>query len=950
MAASARLEPGAFGRFDLRLVLLVGQSLSFGIYLALLIITASALFLTRFGSQALPYTYITVAILGSLLFYGYAGLQRRFSLPTLSVATICAIALFFLLTWLGLTLTGAGWITFSLMVSYALILQMGFVLLGNQAGRLFDVREMKGKFPRVVAGFAIGFLTGGLLASLLTNVIDRVENLLLLAMVSSLSMLAFLLVTNRRYHAKLIQAGSVRRPQPSKPLWHMLAKRFVLLIVIYQMLSAMVTRLIGFMVFDQVAARYTDSLGLAQFMGNYTVALNVTDILFLALFAGLLLSRFGLNYGLSANPVVAGVFLVATIGVGLAVGIDSGLFFFLIVSARIADLAMTDGATRSSINTAYQALPAHERATVQTGVEGIGVPIALGLTGVILLLFGAIGALSILRIAVFTLIVTVIWTASALLVYRGYASSLVQTMRRRALDPAELTLDDGPSLEIVKSFVHSDKIREVRLALDILEDTGHDSLDANLIALVGHRDAAVRTEALGRLERNKVTAALPAVEGCLQSETNPLAKAAAVQALCSLKESAAVEQIMPYLDDENRDVRLAAAVGLLRYGGIAGILAAGQSITTLEHSTDPADRQLLARIIGGIESTHFYEPLLRLLYDEDQAVRQAALVAASVVQHPRLLPLIVDNLDQSGTRSAAMTAVVAYGDAILPCVKTVLADYDEDDSSEAIRLVRASGQIKSQSSIDYLKEHIDHPDGEVRTALLGALSTAYYLASPDEIAGIRAALQYEMRVATRILIAGQEIGETAATEPLQRAFADELANVRQRVFFLLSMMYDRRATLRASERLKSGDSGEQAMALETLDVMLPGDLRNMVFPLLDPRLATGQRAQRLGHLFPTPGRSREAWLTEIVTDSDGNWRHPWIRTCAVYAVGKLGLRQMAGDIELALPAASAPLRQTAAWALHTLARERFEAHKDELSADPNPKVARFAAGLADPSD
>ena len=946
MATQTRLDPGVFRKIDDRLALLFGQSLSLGVLLSLLINTASALFLTRFGSQNLPYVYIAVAILGIVVFYGYAELQRRFPLPTLSIATVSSIALFFGVTWLGLTLSDAGWITFLLMVSFSLIIQMGFVLLGNQAGRLFDVREIKGKFPRVVAGFAIGFLIGGFLISILTNVIGRVENLLLLAMIFSLSMLIILIITDRRYHDQLIQAGSVQPRKPSKSLWQLLAKRFVLLIVLYQMLSAMVSQLLDFMLFDQAAARYSDSLGLAHFLGNYTVALNISNILFLALFAGLLLSRFGLKFGMAANPVFDLIILVIEVGVGLTVGINSPLFFFMIMSARIIDITLTDGTTRGSINTAYQALPSQERVAVQTGVEGIGVPVALGLTGVILLLFNAIGTLSILHIAIFTLIVSVAWTGSALLAFRGYATSLVQTLRRRALDPAGLSLEDGSTLAVVEGLLRSDKVSEVRLALDMLTESDHGSVDKYSTTLLINQNPAIRVEGLNWIERRKLAGALPAVKECLDLDTEPMVKAAAAEAYCALEEGGAVERILPYLHDDNRETRRGAAVGLLRYGGIPGILAAGQWLTALERSPDPLDRRLVAQIISGVETANFYQPLLGLLCDEEPAVRRAALVAASRVRHPRLLTLIIDNLDMPGTRSAAMAAVLAYGDEILPHVASALADERRGSATRATRLLRACAQVRGSVVIDFLIAHIDQPDGAVRTALLGALSSCGYQAEPGDAPRIREMLKGEMQGAVRLLIAGQEVGEVVATKPLLSALADELDNVRQRVFYLLTYLFDRRVILKAFEGLQSGGGAQKALAMETLDVVLAANLKNMVLPLVDPRLSTEQRAQQLGQLLPVSGRDGEVRLLEMIVDEEGVWGYPWIRSCAIYAAGKLGFSQTAEGIEAALSADEPAIRETAAWALSNLAPDRFQAHLAALLTDQDPRVAHLAAEMA----
>ena len=120
--------------------------------------------------------------------------------------------------------------------------------------------------------------------------------------------------------------------------------------------------------------------------------------------------------------------LCAIVVVGILAGPTSTMFFWLVVLTRILDLTFTDGTTRTSINAMFQALPANQRVTVQTGVEGIGVPLALGLTGVILLVFDALGNVTMVHIAIFTLGISLLWTISALLVYRDYAANLLRTI------------------------------------------------------------------------------------------------------------------------------------------------------------------------------------------------------------------------------------------------------------------------------------------------------------------------------------------------------------------------------------------------------------------------------------------------------------------------------------------------------------------------------------------
>lgn len=128
-------------------------------------------------------------------------------------------------------------------------------------------------------------------------------------------------------------------------------------------------------------------------------------------------------------------------------------------------------------------------------------------------------------------------------------------------------------------------------------------------------------------------------------------------------------------------------------------------------------------------------------------------------------------------------------------------------------------------------------------------------------------------MAVRLLVVGQELSEMDALAPLHRALTDELDNVRQRVFYLLTYLVDRPAILQTAEQLKSGSGTQQALAVETLDVMLPGNLKNMVLPLVDPGLTIEQQAQRLGNIFPFPGLDNETRLTEIIMDGKGAWGH-----------------------------------------------------------------------------
>ncbi len=931
-----------------RISLLIGQSFFLGLTLGLLAVAAIALLISIYGSGALPYVYIVVAVLGSLAFYGFAEVQRRWSLVQVSTATELIIATFLALAWAGLLFLKINWLAFAAMVSFSLIMQVGFVIIGGQAGRLLDVRQIKRYFPRIVAGFVVGFLVSGVLVAPLQSWLGSTEYLLLAAAVSATAMLSVLLATNARYYRILAQATELGGTQiESPPLRRLLLKRFVILIFAYQMLSAVVSQLLDFMLLAAAGERFADSDALASFFGNFTIVVNLLNLLFLALVAGFLLSRFGLRFGLTANPAVDTLILVAIVVTGIVAGPTAALFFWLICLARILDITFTDGTTRTSINATFQALPANERVSVQTGVEGIGVPIALGLTGVVLLVFDALGEVTLWHVAIFTLFVSLLWITSALFVYRDYAKNLVRSMRRRALDPVELNLEDKANLEATNRLLASKKLSDVRLALDMLQGAFHPSLPGQLINLLQSDTPQIQTEALARIQRLQQHSALPTVENLAFVAGDPAVQGAAIRTYCALQEAEAVERVIPYLDSPHAAVRLGATVGLLRYGSIPGVLAVGQRLDAWEHSSDPADRCFLARVIGEVALMQVYQPLISLLDDSDLAVHKAALTAAGRVRHPRLLPQIASNLSWCKTRSFASDALVLYGNRMLPLVEKALAG-DWVSEMDTVRLLRVCGQIKGEQVEALMRRNIDHSSDIVRDQVLAVLSACDFRAQTADLPALNRVLVRDVDYGHRIMIAQLDVGRSEPVEPLQRALSDDLMQVKRRVFWILSFIYDSRSILRAQSQLTQGTSAQMALALEMLEVSISSDHSTLVFPLIDPKLQPTQRISLLNKRFNNESLHREQRLRALIQEGDQGWT----RACAIFAATKLGaVGQLAAEdmvpmFETALVDSEPIVRETAEWGLFELAPERFSAHAKNLLADQDPQVARLAAELA----
>ncbi len=735
--------------------LLTAQAFAFGVTLALLIIPANSLFLDEYGSEWLPLTYIAIAVFGSGASALIARAARRTRLARIATATLGALALLYGASW-AILLAGGVWVSAVLLVLFPIALQTGFVFVGGQAGRLLDVRQMKALFPRVVSGFAVGFLVGGLLGVPLLALLGSTENLLLGTTAAQIAFLGLLLVTERRFPevraAQVEDAPAVVRP----PLRTLFASGLALLLLGYQVLSAMGSQVVDFLLFDRAAARYSGE-DLTQFLSTYTAVLNLADILFLALLAGPLMRRFGLRLGLVLNPAVVVGVLVPMALVAAGPGTASFALFALAGLLRIADIAATDGTTRTSINAAYQVVPVGERLAVQAVVEGIGVPVAMGATGVFLLALEAFD-LGVGAVIVFGLVLGAVWTVIAVGVYRSYTRALADEVRRRPLVVGEFDVA-GDDIAAARTLLRSDDSRDVRLGLDLLAGVASPASDAELRQLAEHPDPEVRMRALGQLaaggdaraardaaalvpdlarsddhtDRRAVAVALvsrefvdvePGVLVALLDDTDLSVRAAALDAV-----------IVEDADDPEVVTRVIAAVADARTTGraTAAVRRLGDGATPYLRAAlareDAPRRASLVRAAAAAATEHGVGIITLALDDPDRTVALAALDALDAAGHGDLVP--TEALDGVLRDASGLAARALAARAVLAEQNGALVRALDDEIDLARRLVIAVLALRHGKRIREAVRVAEHGEGARRALGVEALDV---LLTRDEAA------------------------------------------------------------------------------------------------------------------------------------------------------------------------------------------------------------------------
>lgn len=913
--------------------------------------TASyTLFLSAYGAESLPYVYISNALTLPVLGFIYAKLEDRLSFTQLLTANLGFMVVAIGLFRLGLSLSTAPWLLLAFIIFYDVNRMLSNLEFWGLCGRLFDVRQGKRLFSLIDSAGMVAAIIGGLATPFLVEWLG-IANLLFLAGASLIGGLISLVHITRQYKAQLnaASAETAESGASTPPAALSLKNRYILLLFALIVVSVLSYYFIDNAFYDLTEARYTDEAELAGFIGLFGAMGSFITMSSQIFLTGWLVNRYGLLAGLFILPLVDFVGIGAVAFTGSLFGAGSGIFW-LMAATKLIDDSWWVAIQQPVLQILYQPLPPHQRLRAQTIGESTIQPLANGAAGLILLFLSA----DAVQLAYAVLFILAAWLVIALLMGRQYPLKLREALARRSLDGATLIRPDRSSLAILEQGLTSPQVSVVVYTLDLLEEVAPDMLYTALPPLLEHRGAEVRLEVLRRIERLELAALLPAVRQRTRYEGSTAVRGASLRVLAALGDAEVFDEIYPYLEHADPRLRQGAMVGLLRSGELAGILAAGETLHKLVSSPDPAQRQFAAQALGEAGITGFYRPLLKLLQDDSLLVQRAAVVAAGKVRHPQLWPAVVKSLTSTRMRTAAMSALVNGGEAVLPELEVAFSRNGTGPTSAfppgqergiMTRLARICGRIGGAKAAALLHNHLNFPDVAVRSQVLAALNRCGYQAGPEEQPRIQEEIKAEVTEAAWLLAARLDLSTDTnlAGQPdgamLLKALDEVLAQQQRRLFGWLSLIYDPQLIRQVQTNLSHPSIEKRSYALEVLDVRLPPTLKPLLIPMFED-LAPTQRLQRLNGTFPQSRLTSQARLQEIVGRSS-TWLPPWPQACALYIIVRLSAGGLAETVVSALQVPDPLVRETAAWALGRLDPALLNRYSPVLSEDPHPQVARF---------
>ncbi|MBN2493896.1 MAG: HEAT repeat domain-containing protein [Deltaproteobacteria bacterium] len=898
-------------------------------------VARDSLFLSRYSIDYLPFLYIWVALGVSLESYLYSRIADRVRRDRLLVVSVACILVLYLASWLMVNLVGDWFFP----VFYVLVELFGSLLIIQSwtlANEVFTTREAKRLFGLIGGGgvassVVLGFSIRGVVRLMGT------EQLLLLSAFLLGGALVLGLLLSRACREDILASMSQMHRELSRRIallsdWRrILASKHLLTVAGLITVLGLAITLVDYQF--KVSARYAylnQEDQLAAFFGLFYGLTGCLSVLLQVFVTGRILERFGILVSLLLLPAAL---LVGTIGLLVHVALWSATLL------KGGDAVLRYTVNDATVQLLYLPVPSSIRGRAKAFVDGIIRPLAIGLGGCSLawvlprLAEDAFGWL--------LLVLVLAWSVLAIGVRRQYLASLVQTlrMRRLNLDEASHFVPDQAATRVLEEALGDPSEQNVLHALELIPYSPRKDWSEVLIRLLKHRHPQVRANALQRIGAEGNLSHGPVVHACLR-DPDPTVLAAAIEAYCAIGKVRAVHTISSFLDHDDLAVQAAAVIGLVRYGGLDGVLSSAERLKAMLESPSGDERAAGARILGEIQVKNFYHPLLKLMTDDDIQVRLSAIRASGRMRSRELLPALVYRLEQPDTRSTAAESLVSFGTQAVPLLSRVLGNESE---SCATRLAVASilARIGDQASLNALVDQIQAPQDAVRSRVLEAIHRLRlhkpHLEIPQD--HLQQSVMDEIHALFELAYILDDIG-TPDGSLLRDALDHRWRQSVRRVFRLLSCLLPTRAVDAVFAGLASPIRRYRANALELLDNLLEADLKRLLLCLLDDaqrdrRLEEGRVAFGLGH------EDRVARLRALLTASDS-----WLVTCVLYEAGQMRTAELEQDILTCTTSDDPLVRETALLALgRILPGSELQRTARRHLKDPSEQVSSYAAWL-----
>ncbi|WP_246859354.1 cyclic nucleotide-binding domain-containing protein [Spirosoma sp. KCTC 42546] len=775
-----------------------------GIGTILIYVAANAILLENHPETSLPVAYVVAALAMIGVGRVYAYFEHHLALRSLAVRVLLSAVVMTVVVGVLVIVGHSVAAAVAIMTGYRIIYLLTNLEFWGVSAVVFDTRQSKRLFGVISSGDMPAKALGAILAALVHAHAD-VLRLLLVAFGAFLAALYVVQLT--------IQSHDVHAPQRSdravgREPSRLIGKRFGGSELIFYMclslavLAAVATE-IEYNFFINVKHRFHDQTDVIRYV-SYVLALTYG----VAMLAKLLLSRqvldkFGVQRSLLVLPWVALIGLAGLIVLHYVATSETALLIYfcgLYLVFEVVRRALFDPV----FLVLFQPLLPPQRLKGHTLAKGLYEPIGLGLAGLLIFVFHTTlesgGALVWLG-----LLIGAIWLLRH--TYKRYLHELNDAIGRRFLESDQLAMPTVAQASLIRQL-QSANAEEVLMAIGWLDAHNPAELTPRVPSLLTHTNANVRRRTLATISHINRPVPIQQLMHIALADSEPALRQQAAY-LLGRRITVEPSELAPLINHTDLSIRQGAIRGVLELNPHDA--AAQASLKQLANDKDPAHQQLALHLIATLHLNDFASIVNERLTSSTIDVKKAAIAAAGRLSNEGLTQYLLSNLTDETIGRAVVQSLKARGPELIPLVRQIRRS--ATDRLVLERIAAICGAIYSPDSRQLLNELAQLPDLMVRSAALRALRRFPNEPADDSI--FRALMQEEVLLAQQLMQAS--LTEVELTETLDY----ELAVLLQRLFDILTQLYDSDTIAGARMGISHPARERRANALEMLDNLIP---------------------------------------------------------------------------------------------------------------------------------
>lgn len=843
---------------------------------------AFAFFLEQFDVLELPKVYLFSAVLLWLTGWLYSKFEHAVHIKLLVPAIIVAVGGSLLAFRLQFFFTDSPLFIFIMFSWYYVIYLLTNLEFWGVAALLFDIRQSKRLFGMIGAGDIPAKLIGYSAVPVLIPLLGS-TNLLLLSAVLIFCALIFYMRLKRAGKLDIHVAHEHHHEDHATHSLRELIKgffgnRMIAMVAALSFVVVTCVTLISFSFYAEIKHQAHGNADLASFIAVFLAGGRVLAIFIRLIFTGRITSILGTKGSLFVSPAILVLFLITILLLPFFSNNHHTVVYLFGIMAIVTEVLKTSLQDPVFLSL-MQPLSSGLRLKGHTVVKGVMDPFALAFTG--LLLFGLLKLTGHVDLRVFSYVLVellVVWVVMIFMVDKEYVRTLVTALHRRYSVGQEINLEDENTQAVLLEKLSSGERGEAIYVLSLFDRQYSDEKQELILKALEHPLPEVKMEALKVVENRKIHAALAAIEGIIQQKKTAELLAEAVKAKCMLQTDE-VDSVEEFLNAEDERIVKASIIGFMTSGGISAVVTAGQRLLNLISSTAPKERKLAAEIIGELQISSFYKPLLALLRDADGEVVKAAVVASGTVKHEKLIEELMKFFVAKRFDKQALEALYSCGDKALPAVREALLSGKLAHRQYA-KLVLLCGRIGTPASVQLLDELVWQLPS-LRRMIFHALHLADFRSDALSRAKHIQLMNEYMNSAVRLLFIINELESSNTNKTLVSALHLEMIEVRESMLLLFSFVYDRDKMIKSRNAFNQEKKESIANALEIVEIEVPKEISLRFIVAFEPA-DVSERCHALRQYFKE-SLSYEKIIDEVLNDKAYHY-HRWTKATALYSL------------------------------------------------------------------